>query len=237
MLRESATRRRDIGQLVETQMRNWEIARAQKTEDPVRTGEQEVQQFIAISRAVGLPGYTVAEHLHERLGWPIFDREILNAMAENNEYRRRVYAQLDQRDVSWLEDSLRAVVQGHFSQEAYLHRLIEAVFSLARKGHAIFLGRGTDLILPVDLGLRVRLTADHDYCVGGLAKMRNLSYQAAMHQVDVIEQERADFVRRSFRVAPDDENRFDIILNLRTFTVPQVVDFIMEALRFRGIVD
>jgi hypothetical protein len=58
-----------------------------------------------------------------------------------------------------------------------------------------------------------------------------------MHQVDVIEQERADFVRRSFRVAPDDENRFDIILNLRTFTVPQVVDFIMEALRFRGIVD
>lgn len=237
MPRESSTQNRDISHLIETQMRNWEIARGQKAADPVRTGQQEVQHFIAISRAVGLPGYEVAEQLHARLGWPVFDREILNAMAENDEYRRHVYAQLDQRDVNWLEDSLRAIVQGHFSQEAYLHRLIETVFSLARKGHAIFLGRGTDLILPVDVGLRVRLTADRDFCVAGFAKMRNLSYQAAMHQVDVIEQERANFQRHCFKIDPDDENRFDMMVNLRTFTLPQAVDLVIDALRFRGIIE
>lgn len=227
---------RGLGHLIEKQMRNWEISRSQKTENPVQQGRQGVEHFISLSRAVGLPGENVARRLHERLQWPVFDREILHAMAGDDEYRRRIYAELDEQDEGWLHEFTRSLVQGRFiSREDYFQRLMETVVALARKGHAIFLGRATDMILPKDVGLRVRLTAARPYCVQRYAEQNQLPYEAAVRQVEEIERERARFVMTHFHVEAGEQTRHDLVINFEHFNIEQTVDVIMAVLKAKGI--
>jgi len=228
---------RDFGHIVEKQMRNWELAHGPKKDSPVSRGLQPVEQFISLSRAVGLPGDTIAEQLHERLGWPVFDREILLAMAGEDHYRERIYESLDERDTSWLEDFCQALSQGrHISREDYFARLTETVVALARKGNAIFLGRATDLILPKDTGLRVRLAASRDFCIHQYATSKKLTYDSAAAQLEQIEHERARFLRNHFHVEASEHTRHDLIINMERFDVPQAVELILTAMKVRNIV-
>ncbi|MCG8409070.1 MAG: cytidylate kinase-like family protein [Phycisphaerales bacterium] len=228
---------RELGHLIEKQMRNWEIARSQRTEHSARPARQEVEHFISISRAVGLPGNEIASLLHDRLGWPVFDREILHTMAGDDTYRERIYGELDEHDEGWLQEFTRSLTQGRFiSREEYFRSLMETVVALARQGHVIFLGRATDMILPKDIGLRVRLTASRDYCVHRFAEQNHLHYEAAVRQIEEIEHERARFLRSHFHVEASEQTRHDLIINFERFNREQTADMIMSALKIRGIV-
>lgn len=224
-----------LGRIVERQMRNWEISR-QQVGDTACTTERPVQEFIAISRAVGLPGGEVAALLNLRLGWPTFDREILQAMAGSDELRRELYEALDERDLNWLETILQGMAFGPVRRDDYYQRLCESILGLARKGHAVFIGRAADLILPQGVGLRVRITATRDFCIRSYANERGLTYEKAVREVEEIEHERARFIRHHFHIEASEQSRHDLILNMERFTAHQVADVIMATLRARGVV-
>ena len=93
-----------MARVVERQMRNWELARSQRLKLP-EPKRQEVEDFVCVSRRVATPGAEeVAARLGKKLGWPVFDKEILEAMAGDDFYRQQIYANMDQRDLSWTED-------------------------------------------------------------------------------------------------------------------------------------
>ena len=144
-----------IDRMVERQLRNWELARQKQSVTPRQPGQQ-VAEFIAISRAVGLPGNEICSLLNLRLGWPVFDREILQAMSGENAWRQELYESMDERDLSWMEEFVRAMSVGYGARDDYFNQLTETILTLARKSHAIFLGRAADLVLPRGIGLRVR---------------------------------------------------------------------------------
>ncbi len=111
-----------IAKVIERQMRNWELARSQRATLPALK-RKEVENFVALSREVGARGREVAELVSERLGWPVFDRRLLQTMAGNDQTRQRVYATMDERDLGWLEQMLRVVTQPGFVKNDYFHRL------------------------------------------------------------------------------------------------------------------
>ncbi|MEK6644116.1 MAG: cytidylate kinase-like family protein [Planctomycetota bacterium] len=229
------THSREIDAQIERQIRNWELARQQKTE-PTTSVERPVEEFIAISRAAGLPADDIATALHERVGWPVFDKEILQAMSGDDVYRKRLYATMDERDLSWLEECLRAIgVDRYSARNDYFHRLRETVLALARQSHAIFVGRAADLILPGNVGMRIRLSASHDFCVRQYAARAGVSPSAAEQAVEELERERAKFFLNHFGVEASEPTRHDLILNMERFTAEQAVDVILAALRLRGV--
>jgi len=233
-----STAHRELGLLVEKQMRNWEIARAQRPLDAVEaTPKQPFEHFISLSRSAGLPGFEVAQQLGDRLGWPVFNRDILREMAENDSYRERLLQHLDQKDETLINQFLRSLTEDrHIGAGAYCRRLRETVVALARKRHAIFVGRGTDLFLPKDVGLRVRLIAGHDYCVRSYAAQKDTTEADAERCIDEIERERAKFLRHYFKADSKDPIRHDLLINMERFDQAQTVEMIMAALRLRGIV-
>ena len=101
-----------FARLVERQLRNWELAREQRRRAPAT--HDDFPDFICVSRMVGINGRPVAFGLAERLGWPAFHREILEVMAGDDRLRRRIYATLDQRDLSWGEDILHRLLDEGF---------------------------------------------------------------------------------------------------------------------------
>ncbi|MHC4091622.1 MAG: cytidylate kinase-like family protein [Planctomycetota bacterium] len=227
-----------VAKLVERQMRNWELARAQRAVPPTPP-QKEVEEFIAVSRAVGAGGAggaDLAMMLGEKLGWPVFDKEILHAMADDDRIRTQVYGSMDERDLGWFEEAFRALAQSEFTKNDYFHRLTHTILALARQGHVIFRGRAADLILPADHGFRMRLTASPEACVAAYAEHHQIDRDQARKEVQRTETERAEFVRNHFGIDAAQQSRHDLIINLERFTPDQAIELILSALKMRGVV-
>jgi len=225
-----------ISRVIEKQMRNWEISRAQH-KPPVDSHRPVVRQFVTIANIVGAGGREVATLLAEKLGWPVFDRELLTTMAGDDQVRARIYGSMDERDLGWIEDTLRTLMQHEYCKNDYFHRLTATVLGLARQGPAVFVGRSADLILPKETGLRVRIIAPRALCVEKFARYADMSTDRASEEVDRVERERCDFVKHHFHVDQCDmPMRFDLQINAERFTVPQAVDLILAAMPMRGVV-
>lgn len=226
----------DLSKVFERQMRNWELSRAQRLAEQPGAAAHPVADFVTISRTVGSGGREVATLLGERLAWPVFDREILQSMAGDDRIRARLYEQMDEREASWLEDAVHWLIRGEFRKEDYFHRLTETILALAHQGHAVFLGRGADMILPRDHGLRVRITASLEERSRRFALANNIAEALARDEVDRIDRERTEFRRRHFGPAAVEVTANDITITLDRFTPPQAVELIVAALRLRGCV-
>lgn len=224
------------GKLVEKQMRNWEISRGQRVTPEPDADRADGEEFVAVSRAVGSGGGHVARLLGEKLGWPVFDREILAEMAGDNQLRTRLYEQLDERDVSWLEDAIRWLVRGELRKDDFFYRLTETVLAINRQGHAVFLGRGVDLILPRQRGLRVRITASVDMRVNTLMARKNLSEQAARAEVERIDYTRREYIRNHFGREDEDATRCDLAFCMDHLSAEHAAEIILATLRLRGVI-
>jgi len=223
-----------LDKIVERQIRNWEIARAQKHAAEAK-GSGEVEDFVTIANICGAGGSEVARLLAEKLGWPLFDRQILTAMAGDDQVRAKVYQTMDERDLGWVESTFRSFMRLEFQKGDYFYRLSETVLCLASRGHGVFVGRSADLILPKTKGLRVKVVASLDFCAQNFAGQNNCSLDQARLDIDRIENERRDFVRNHFHIDGHDPARFDTIVNVERFTSDQAADMIVNAMKVRGI--
>ena len=215
-----------IEKLVERQMRNWEIRRAQRSQTD-KPRQPEVEDFVAISRQVGAGASEIAAALATQLNWPRFDKEILQAMAGDGSTRHKIYESLDERDLDWWEEALRAVADPEFIRNDYFRRLVKTTLSLARQGSAIFVGRGADLMLPHNLGFRVRIVAPIAMRLQRFADRHEMTLKQAGDIVTRIDRERAEFIRHHFRVDINDPTRCDLTLNMEQFSIDQAVEAIV----------
>ncbi len=226
----------EMERILERQLRQWEISRTQRAAESEADQQKRLWACLSISNAVGAGGSEIAEMLSHRLGWPLFGKSLLQAMAGDDEIRTRIYHSLDERSMGWFEEMLRSLLDKNFSRNDYFRKLNETVLCLAEEGHTIFLGRFTDLILPRDRGLRVKVVASLEYRVANFARHSGVSLEEARESVERIEAERADFIRRHFRVEPCDQARFDLMVNSEWFTTEQAVELILTAMRCRGLI-
>jgi cytidylate kinase len=224
-----------VAKLVEKQMRNWEIARAQRLEVP-EVRRKVVQPYVALSRKLGSGGSEVAAALGQKLAWPVFDKEILQTMAGDDDLRRQIYQSMDERDLSWFEETVRSFMEGAFRKNDYLKNLSRTILSLARQGSSVFVGRAADRILPREPGLRILITARDAYCLEQYARRRSVSKEAIREDWERILEERREFSRKYFHVEQDDPARFDLCINRERFTVDQAVEKILSAMRMLHLI-
>ena len=236
MAEKTTSRVHAAAHLVERQVRNWELARAQRPGRSTRPGTT-VFDFVAISNNVGGGGGELAAQLGKKLRWPVFDRDILTEMARNDEVRSRLYKAMDERDLGWFECAWRSFVRDDLKRDDYFHRLTETLLCLARKGPAVFVGRASDLILPKNKGLRVKVISSLDYRINSFAKANNLSLRAAAKQVETIERGRAQFIWEHFHIELNDPARFDLLINIERVPNRQAIDLILSLLKARKIID
>ncbi len=223
--------RQHLARAVERQMRHWELARAQRPAPASGGDDDHAGPFVTISRLVGAGGFDIATQLAERLTWPIFDRQILQTMANDDLVRTRLYEQMDERDMSWLDSAVRWLIRGELNKDDYFRRLSETVLTIARQGSAIFVGRGADLILRSTAGLRVSIVAPREQRIATLAERHGSAHAEAEVELERIDHERREFVRQYFGKGADDPARYDVVLNSARLTETQSVEVILAVLR------
>jgi len=216
-------------ELIDKAIRRFEMEVHRRTQEATPSPPR----VITISRQLGSGGKRVAQFLSERLGWPVWDRQILEVIASqsNLHYQARMFEALDESTRGAIEDAMYALLGG-VSKDVYLHLLPRAIL-IAAQNDAIILGRGAHLVLPN--ALKARIEASRDTRVRNLVRFEGVSEREARDRIAVSDREREGFVRElQGRLRPGarrgrGDPEYDITLNTDRFAPEEAADIIYQA--------
>jgi len=186
---------------------------------------------IALSREAGTYGAAIARQVGDRLGWPVYDSELLRRIAEDLGVRRTLVDTIDERQRSWLEECLAALSPApEVSEFTYFRHLMETVLSLAKIGSCVIVGRGATKALPFETTLRVRVVAPLEHRAAAVAREHGVSLAAATERVQITDRNRNRFVTSHFKMDATEPTNYDLILNAARFSVAECADLVIAAL-------
>ncbi len=190
--------------------------------------------WMSVSMGLGTRGEEIAAQVGEQLGWRVFDREILEAIARTTHTRERLLSRLDERAIGKLEEFFtRFLMPREPSQSVLLNDMMQVVWALGREGQAILLGRGANWILSGEGGLRVRLTAPLAARVAQVAGADDLSEADAERKVHADDARRAGFIRQAYGRNIGEPLGYDLTLNTHTLGEAVTVQLILAALEMK----
>jgi cytidylate kinase len=212
-------------------------SRALKAEVPPTRAAATGTTLVAISESAGAGAAAVACELSRLVGWKVYDRELLEQIARQLQVPVHTLADVDQRHVSWIEESLGTFSHGpHVSEKMYLEFLTALLLSLVSRGEAIVVGRAAAHILPRESTLRVRLVAPMAKRAARLATELGTSAGSAARRAAALDEQHGDFIRTHFHVNPHDMEQYDVVLNTGRLSIHECAEVIREALVAKGAV-
>jgi cytidylate kinase len=181
-------------------------------------------KWITVSRKMGTHGSEIARRVASELGYRCYDTKAINHMAQELGLLGSVQE---------IDEKVPSIFQRVFSPRpmVYLERLYSVIYELAKQGDAVFLGRGSHLLLrDFPCALHVRVTASPETCIHTLVE-QGLNREAAARAIKRTDDERGAFVRFAFGVDWDDPTRYDLVLNMDKLTVPLAVSTVLHMVR------
>jgi len=186
---------------------------------------------LLISREKGAGGSAVGQLAGKRLGWQVFDKEIVDAIAQRAQVRRELIESLDERDRATIRDAVGRLFHSEpIGPPGYLAHLREILLTLGHQGNVVIVGRGAHYLLPSEFGLRVRMVAPIDVRVRRIASRENLSLKAARVEVQTSDRERATLAQRHFGHDARDPLDYDVTINTAELSVEAATEVVMTAL-------
>jgi cytidylate kinase len=188
---------------------------------------------IAISRQAGSRGADIARAVGARLGWPVYDHELLSRIAAEKGLNERLLHSFDERCPHWLQDILDGFsTEYRPTEHTYLKQLVKLVASLGEVGHCVIVGRGAGHVLPAETTLRVRVVAPRAMRVAKTEKWLGVQRAEAERWVDRTDAERTRFIVEHFNKNPDDALLYDVILNSGRYSLEECTDLIVQAAKY-----
>ncbi len=171
--------------------------------------------FITVSRQYGSGGTALATRLSVELGWQLFNREILQAIAANAHTRMRVLDGMDEHVLGRLEEFVNhLIVPESINQVAFIKEMSQVIMTLGRRGNAVLLGRGANWLLADNAGVRLRTVAPLDHRIEAVARRTGCGRKEAEREVLESDRSTAEFIHKIFDRDVDDPLGYDLVLNL-----------------------
>lgn len=217
---------RYIEELVAEQIRRSELARRRECE---RGEAAAAKPVITISRRMGSGASIVAGKLADDLGWSLWDKKLIDAIAERADVSRRVVEAFDEHTVSEIEAFARSVLGDHeMGGFLYVRHLARAVAAIAKLGNAIILGRGANILLPK--ALNIRIDASDERRIQNMMNYENLSGEQADAKVRKSDRERPEFLISTFGRERVEKARYDLAIWMDELRPDDAVEIIKTAL-------
>lgn len=194
-------------------------------------------KVITVSRMFGAGGISVSNRLKEALGWPMWDREILDVLASQTQGKNQahMFEALDEKTQGLIESFVSSVA-GDVDREAYFYLLPRAIYIIAQND-AIILGRGAHLFLPDSM--KVFLKASLGTRIQNVMQLLGISEREAKREIINREQDREAFlehINRKFRRPPGSASGqlvYDIELSMDSLSFEEATDAVVAAAKRR----
>jgi hypothetical protein len=222
------------GRIIERQMLLRKV-RCRSEAPGIPEGLDTRYSFVTISRDLGSLGDAIARLLALRLGWHVFDREIVNHISTNSHVRETLVQQLDERVRTRVQDGMlrwfNIPKSTPFGCEEYHEALIKTLTYLAALGNAILVGRGANYALRQEKGgLHIRLTASPQVRIQRLSERWGLSHSQTGKRMNERDEERKAFIRHHFNRDLEDVHSYDLVFNTDWLSPEQVTGAILRVM-------
>lgn len=217
-----------LGPMLTHLMQHWEQRHAAvgTQDEPPAPG-----WTIALEREAGAAGTTIAREAAARLGWQVYDHELLEQIARDMGVRSSLLKSVDERRQPWLQESLETFMETPLvTESAYVRHLIETVLALGTHGQCVIVGRGSPFILPPGNALRVRIVGYLHDRVHRIQHLKGLSHKEAEQETARLDEERMRFTRAHFHKDPTLPENYDLVLNSSRFSTAECAACIIDAL-------
>jgi cytidylate kinase len=188
--------------------------------------------YLLISREKGAGGSAVGQLAAKRLGWHLFNNEIVDAIAQKAHVRRELVESLDEHDRETVRDAVHRLLHPQpVDTDGYRATLHEILLTLGHQGNVVIVGRGAEYVLPSRFGLRVRMVAPVEVRVTRVASGGNLSLDAARAEVERSDRERAKLTQRYFGKDPREPWNHDVTINTAELSTEAATEIVLTGLQ------
>lgn len=201
--------------------------------------------IITINRECGTGGREIAYLLGEKLGLKVYDRAILDSIAEQFDMTIENIERVKAQKTNWWSDFCRFYQQfgaaSHTSSTkpeatplSVYYAEARVLRELAAQESCIIIGRAGFHVFRDDPdALHMLIIADKDYRIARMAAKYNLSSEEAEALIDNIDYKRDTFVKTVANTSRYDARNYDFVFNVSGLTPEKVVSFLVENIRHK----
>ncbi|MCF0130727.1 MAG: cytidylate kinase-like family protein [Pseudobutyrivibrio sp.] len=190
------------------------------------------QFIIALGREYGSGGHEIATKLSERLGIPLYDRNMLDQMAEKNGINSENLHQFDEK--SRLH-GLTRTVRGHSSsaQDHVAQIQFDFIRGKAEEGESfIIVGRCGEQVLKGYKGLvTIFVRGDEDVKAERICRLYHLSDKEARMKMHNHDKKRKAYHNSHSQIKWGDSRAYDLLVNSSKLGIDATTDFIESYVR------
>jgi cytidylate kinase len=187
---------------------------------------------IAVSREAGARGTTIGGRAAAKLGWPVYNQELLEYIAQEGAFRQGMTEDTSAPTESWVQERLGELLrQQDLSRHPSIIDLARIVLTLGAQGDVVLIGRGAGCILPRASTLNVRIMAPLEDRIAYMSQWLRLTRDQAAEQVQLRDNRRAEFLATHFQRQPGDIYQYDLLLNSSLLGEDRSAELICQAAR------
>lgn len=184
---------------------------------------------ITISREFGAMGAALAIKLGELTTFEVWDKELLEAIAEDLDSDIKLLETLDERRQQDIEDAVSGFMSNIRTNVNYIRSLIRVVRTIEEHGRCIIVGRGANYICEKENSFHIRVVSPFKTRVSTFTERNNLDKTEARKIIERKDNERAEFIKRYFYKDHSNPSDYDLIINSGEFTLEQMADLVIDA--------
>jgi cytidylate kinase len=181
--------------------------------------------FVTISEMLGTGGEIISRRVAEILNYTYYGEEELFKAADQLGFLS---------DVKKLDEKGPTLLEKFFSEKpkVYLDRLQSVIYEVAKKGDAVFFGRGSQFLLnSFDCALHVLVTGSIEKRMQRMMEEKKVGRDAAERMVELSDHNKRGFLRFAFDEDWLNPHLYDLILSTDKLSVDSAVKIVVDAAR------
>jgi cytidylate kinase len=196
------------------------------------------EAVITVSMAPGSGGSKIAESVAQKLGYDYFHRDIIKEIANSAKLSTEVIDTLEKERLTGINDFIGMFVKKHYLHpDTYVMYLMKVVKTIAEHGHAVIVGRGANLILPVDKRISVRVIAPMDLRIQNVVKAFDCTEEEAKERIMTRQSRRKAFIHQAYPGDIGDPLGYDLVLHTGAMTIEAAVAAVVATVEASAVSD
>ena len=184
---------------------------------------------ITISRQVGSLGTEIARGVAEKLNYEYVDKEKIGKMLADFGFGLPEVEKFDEKKPPfWDSLSIQRI--------KFLHSIQAAIYDFGRKGRAVIVGRGGQVLLKNLPGiLHVRIFAPFEFRVKRLIEGEKVDEKHAVQRLRQNDHDSAGYIHSFFNADWNDSSLYDLLINTGKLSTTTAVQMIIDSAQAREI--
>lgn len=217
---------------VEKRLASW-LEIQSKNEELWKTESN--RKTITISRQFGCQGYPLAAALQKKLeaktneSWTIFDKALIDKISADHQISAHLLENLGER-AKYLDYVIASLMPGWKSEEEAYKLVAKTIFSIAKQGNAVIVGRGAFAVTQnLKNCYHYRLVAPKEFRIKTYGALLGIDTKVAEQVLSEKESNRNNFMQDFYNTEFSDTD-FHMVFNNSRMSVEKMADTIIGSI-------